>query len=225
MDWSWRSLRRNYLTTAVLLRSIPIGIVIASGALATTWTHQLLSNHQQLVVRTYQIIDTTKDVLIGLDDAETGQRGYLLSGDRRYLDPYDKALKRLSQLRANLKASVADEADQSVRMAELDRLIDQKLDELKQSIDQRDTSGFEAARLLEIERMEQATMDSIRRVIGDTTEREKALLSARQSKVDADETVIRVVAVIVAMSSILTRSGIELYIARRRNRLDRNPAA
>lgn len=112
-------------------------------------------------------------MLIGLDDAETKQRGYLLSGDRRYLDPYEKALKRLSQLRANLKESVADDADQSARMAKLDTLIDQKLDELKQSIDQRDTNGFEAARVLEIERMEQATMDSIRRVIGDTTEREK----------------------------------------------------
>jgi CHASE3 domain sensor protein len=93
MDWSWPSLRSGYLTTPVPLRSIPVGFVIASGVIATTSTHSLLSNHQQLVVRTYQIIDTTRDVLIGLDDAETGQRGYLLSGDRRYLDPYEKALK------------------------------------------------------------------------------------------------------------------------------------
>jgi CHASE3 domain sensor protein len=110
MDWSWHSLRSGYLTNPVLLRSIPLGIVIASGVIATTWTHSLLSNHQQIVVRTYQIIDTTKDVLIGLDDAETGQRGYLLSGDRRYLDPYDKALKRLTQLRVSLKESLSDDA-------------------------------------------------------------------------------------------------------------------
>ena len=32
-----------YLTTPVLLRSIPVGVVIAAGVVATTWTHRLLS--------------------------------------------------------------------------------------------------------------------------------------------------------------------------------------
>lgn len=215
MDWSWRSMRRNYLTTPVLLRSIPVGVVIAAGVIATTWTHSLMGSHQQLVVRTFEIVDTTKDVLIGLDDAETGQRGYLLSGDRRYLDPYQKALSRLTQLRATLKASLSDDADQSARMTKLDMLIDEKLDELKQSIILRDSTGFEAARTLEIARMEQATMDAIRKVIGDITEAEKALLATRQSKVEADETLIRVVAVLVGLASFLTRACIELYLARR----------
>jgi len=215
MDWSWRSMRRNYLTTPVLLRSIPVGVVIAAGVIATTWTHSLMGSHQQLVVRTFEIVDTTKDVLIGLDDAETGQRGYLLSGDRRYLDPYQKALSRLTQLRATLKASLSDDADQSARMTKLDMLVDEKLDELKQSIILRDSTGFEAARTLEIARMEQATMDAIRKVIGDITEAEKALLATRQSKVEADETLIRVVAVLVGLASFLTRACIELYLARR----------
>lgn len=215
MDWSWRSMRRNYLTTPVLLRSIPVGVVIAAGVIATTWTHSLMGSHQQLVVRTFEIVDTTKDVLIGLDDAETGQRGYLLSGDRRYLDPYEKALSRLTQLRATLKASLSDDADQSARMTKLDMLVDEKLDELKQSIILRDSTGFEAARTLEIARMEQATMDAIRKVIGDITEAEKALLATRQSKVEADETLIRVVAVLVGLASFLTRACIELYLARR----------
>jgi len=174
-----------------------------------------MGSHQQLVVRTFEIVDTTKDVLIGLDDAETGQRGYLLSGDRRYLDPYQKALSRLTQLRATLKASLSDDADQSARMTKLDMLVDEKLDELKQSIILRDSTGFEAARTLEIARMEQATMDAIRKVIGDITEAEKALLATRQSKVEADETLIRVVAVLVGLASFLTRACIELYLARR----------
>lgn len=218
MDWSWQSLRSSYLTTPVLLRSIPVGVVIAAGVIATTWTHSLLSDHQQLVVHTYQIIDTTKDVLIGLDDAETGQRGYLLSGDRRYLDPYDKALERLTKLRVSLKASLSDDAEQSARMAKLDTLVDRKLQELKQSIDLHDAKGFEAARALEITRMEEATMDEIRQVIGDATEWEKSLLASRQSKVENDETLIRVVAILVGLASFLTRAGIELYLSRRESR-------
>lgn len=215
VDLSWRGLRSTYLTTPVLLRSIPVGIVIAAGVVATSWTHMLLSDHQDLVVHTYEAIDTTKDVLIGLDDAETGQRGYLLSGDRRYLDPYDKALTRLSDLRGTLKAHISDNAEQIARVATLNGMIDDKLGELKRSIEVHDADGFEAARKQEISMMERATMDEIRRVIGSITESEKALLSARQSEVDRDETRIRIVAIFVGLASFLTRAAIELYLARR----------
>ncbi|MCD7107453.1 CHASE3 domain-containing protein [Rhizobium sp. DKSPLA3] len=213
-DLSWRWLRSTYLTTPVLLRSIPVGIVIAAGVVATSWTHTLLSDHQDLVVHTYEAIDTTKDVLIGLDDAETGQRGYLLSGDRRYLDPYNKALTRLADLRGTLKAHVSDNREQIARVATLDAMIDDKLGELRQAIAVHDSDGFDAARRLEIAMMERATMDGIRRVIGAITESEKALLSARQSEVDRDETRIRIVAILVGLASFLTRAAIELYLAR-----------
>ena len=215
VDLSFDALRARYLTTPVLLRSIPVGIVIAAGVVATTWTHMLLSDHQDLVIHTYEAIDTTKDVLIGLDDAETGQRGYLLSGDRRYLDPYDKALGRLSDLRVTLRAHISDNPEQIMRVETLNGMIDDKLGELKRSIDVHDTDGFEAARKLEIAMMERATMDGIRRAIGSITESEKALLSARQSEVDRDEMRIRIVAILVGLASFLTRAAIELYLARR----------
>ncbi|TCM52256.1 CHASE3 domain sensor protein [Rhizobium sp. PP-F2F-G48] len=215
VDLSFDALRARYLTTPVLLRSIPVGIVIAAGVVATTWTHMLLSDHQDLVIHTYEVIDTTKDVLIGLDDSETGQRGYLLSGDRRYLDPYDKALSRLSDLRITLRAHISDNPEQITRVETLNGMIDDKLGELKRSIDVHDTDGFEAARKLEIAMMERATMDGIRRAIGSITESEKALLSARQSEVDRDEMRIRIVAILVGLASFLTRAAIELYLARR----------
>ena len=61
---------------------------------------------------------------------------------------------------------------------------------------------------------EQATMDAIRHVIGDITEREKALLAARQIEVSRDERRIRWVAVLIALASFLTRAGVEVYLAR-----------
>ncbi|MFP5077614.1 CHASE3 domain-containing protein [Rhizobium sp. YIM 134829] len=211
----WRGLCRIYLTEAVLLRSIPVGIVIAAGVVATSWTHILLSDHQDLVVHTYVAIDTTKDVLIGLVDAETGQRGYLISGERRYLDPYDKALERLTAMRAGLRSHLSDNEDQLARVRQLNGLIDEKLTELKDSIALHDSAGSEAARRREIENMEKATMDQIRVVIGTITEAEKALLEARQAEVDHDETRIRIVAILVGLASFLTRAAIEFYLARR----------
>lgn len=223
VDWTWKGLRRDYLTTPMLLRSIPVGVVIAAGILATAWTHDLLSEHQDLVIHTYEAIDTTKDVLIGLDDAETGQRGYLLSGDRRYLDPYEKALDRLVHLRTSLASQISDNESQIARVARLNGLVDDKLAQLKDTIRLHDDEGFEAARIREIALMEQATMDAIRGVIGEITQAEKALLASRQSVVDRDENRIRLVAILIGLASFLTRAGVEVYLARTGR--DRRPAA
>ncbi len=214
--WSWPTIRQNYLTLPTLLRSIPVGVVIASGVLATTWTHTLLSDHQDMVVHTYEAIDTTKDVFIALDDAETGQRGYLVSGDRRYLDPYNKALDRLHTLLGNLSNRVSDNSAQIARVTALQGLVDRKLNELSHSISLHDEKSAEAARANEIDYMAVGTMDRIRDVIGQITVSERDLLQSRQAEVETDEQRIRIVAIIVGLASFLTRAGVEMYLTRKR---------
>ncbi|GAK73033.1 hypothetical protein RRU01S_30_00310 [Agrobacterium rubi TR3 = NBRC 13261] len=213
--WSWNSLRQNYLTMPTLLRSIPVGIVIAAGVLATSWTHTLLSDHQGMVVHTYEAIDTTKDVLIALDDAETGQRGYLVSSDRRYLAPYEKALGRLHTLQADLLKRISDNGSQVARVQTLNGLIDTKLVELSHSITLHDQDSAEAARVQESTYMATATMDRIRDVIGEITVSERNLLETRQAEVEADEFRVRLVAIIIGLASFLTRAGVEMYLSRR----------
>ncbi len=214
--WSWPTIRQNYLTLPTLLRSIPVGVVIASGVLATTWTHTLLSDHQDMVVHTYEAIDTTKDVLIALDDAETGQRGYLVSGDSRYLDPYNKALDRLHTLLGNLSNRMSDNSAQIARVTALQGLVDRKLNELSHSISLHDEKSAEAARANEIDYMAVGTMDRIRDVIGQITVSERDLLQSRQAEVETDEQRIRIVAIIVGLASFLTRAGVEMYLTRKR---------
>ena len=209
----WRSARQTYFTTETLLRLIPVSVVVAAGVIATTWTHSLLITHQGNVVHTYEVIDTTKDVLIGLDDAETGERGYLLSGERRYLDPYQKALQRLTELRNVLAAYVSADLGSSFSMSELNGLIDKKLSELGQSIALHDQGDDKAAIALELRWMQLGTMDEIRARIGVLTELQRSFLADRQVKVNRDETLIRLVAILVALASILTRGVIEMYIS------------
>ncbi len=59
------------------------------------------------VTHTYQVLDTSSSLLTRLSDAETGQRGYLLTGEERYLEPYRSALdqieKNLDACRTNLR--------------------------------------------------------------------------------------------------------------------------
>jgi len=73
--------------------------------------------------------------LVALDDAETGQRGFLLSSDQSYLAPYNAALP---QIVANLNALAALEGAgivDPIELTELDRQIAQKLEELRSTIE------------------------------------------------------------------------------------------
>ncbi|WP_061934184.1 CHASE3 domain-containing protein [Aureimonas sp. AU22] len=218
---SWARIRPRWLTRALILRSVPVGIVILAGVVATTWTHALLDDHRDLVVHTYQVIDATKDVLIALDDAETGERGYLISGDRRFLDPYEKALGRLQPTRGQLRALISDNPDQIARTDRLDQLIDTKLGEIAESVVLYDRDGFPAARAQAVAMMERATMDEIRRVVGEITETEKSLLARRDALVDRDENRVRIVALCIALASLVVRTAVEVHLARRERRMRR----
>ena len=211
---SLAGLRRRCLTGATLVRLVPMGVVLAGGMALTFWTHRLLSQHRDLVVHTHEVIEMAKDVLIGLDDAETGQRSYLLSGEQRYLDPYRHARERLEAMAATLQALVTDNTAQAGHMGRLSGLMREKLDELQAAITAREAQGFDAALAAVLSGTDRATMDAIRHEIGQVTENEKALLAARDTEVQADEDRVRLVAVLVGLASLLTRASVEFYLAR-----------
>ena len=71
---------------------------------------------------------------VAIKDAETGQRGYLLTGDPAYLQPYEMAANSLQQHLADLKLSAADYPAQRQLAAQVDELAQQKLRELNETI-------------------------------------------------------------------------------------------
>jgi PAS domain S-box-containing protein len=80
-----------------------------------------------------------------LTDAETGQRGYLLTGDEQYLEPYHNALVRIHSEQVALRSlASAGQLPQSGVEA-LERLVQQKLTELQQTVQLRRTGGLAAA--------------------------------------------------------------------------------
>jgi len=215
---SLERLRRTYLTGVTLVRLVPISVVLIGGTALTIWTPHLLIQHRDLVVHTHEVIETAKDVLIGLDDAETGQRGYLLSGERRYLEPNAHARERLGTIADTLQAKVADNAGQIGHMHRLSGLMQKKLDELQAAVAARDTRGFEAALAMVLSSIDQATMDAIRHEIGQITEGEVTLLATRGTEVQADERRVQLVAVLIGLASLLTRATVEFYLTRQANK-------
>src|SRR5262249_11459545 len=110
-------IRQRHSTRDLAVASFGVTLaVLVLGALLGVVNLRRLSADQQLVIHTHEVIGQLDTVMMALVDAETGQRGYLLAGDERYLEPYDAALKRVQATLLHLRALVIDNPPQLARL-------------------------------------------------------------------------------------------------------------
>ena len=93
----------------------------------------------------YEVLDTIKDLNLAVRQAETGQRGYLLTDRDDYLAPYQSALGRVSFLQGELQRLTADNVTEQQRLRALSPILQHKLEELAQTVELRRDIGFDAA--------------------------------------------------------------------------------
>jgi CHASE3 domain sensor protein len=115
-----------------------------------------------------QVADT-EDTLLSLErvlsvvrDAETGQRGFLLTENASYLEPYYAAIAALSERMATLRSKLAGEPTATRQLDELQRLIKAKTDELTKTIEFEQAGNRAAAIALVMSDQGKNLMDSIR---------------------------------------------------------------
>jgi PAS domain S-box-containing protein len=102
-------------------------------------------NRQVTITR--QIVQNTDEVLTALRDAETAQRGFLLTGRDMYLEPYRHARVEIPGILESLTNVARTRPEQGRRVEILRPLVKDKLDELQQTIDLRRSQGAETALL------------------------------------------------------------------------------
>jgi PAS domain S-box-containing protein len=128
---------------------------------------------------TQQILEHTGNLLSAVTDAETGQRGFLLTGEERYLEPYRRAAKEAPEELTRLAAFTSGRHRQSDRVEALRSLVAEKLQELADTIDLRRSAGFQAALDLVLTDRGRKAMDDIRRLCGAIEREEYAGLTER----------------------------------------------
>src|SRR5581483_8092789 len=96
----------------------------------------------------FQTLTIAKAVDEAVQDAERGQRGYLITGQEVYLDPYAKAKERLPALVLDLQRAAGPDPEQQRRMLTLQADITTKMNELAETIRLMQSKGFDAAKEL-----------------------------------------------------------------------------
>jgi methyl-accepting chemotaxis protein len=157
-------------------------VVIAVVSYRNTYT---LIDNDDWVTHTHQVRTELADLLSELKDAETGQRGYLITGDDAYLTPYESALRNIKGTFDDVRRLTSDNPDQQRRFDAISPLIDAKLAELKQTIDLRRTQGFDAALKVVVTNVGKTDMDKIRTLVADADQQEVALLKQRSDEAHA----------------------------------------
>ena len=122
-------------------------------------------NNTHKMGQTYEVIDQLSELTSNLKDAETGQRGYLLTGNDTYLEPYRLANTSIDGVIRQLRDMTADNPIQTRRLEQALPLIQSKMAELKQTIDLRRTEGLDSALKVVSTGQGKAFMDNIRQIV------------------------------------------------------------
>jgi methyl-accepting chemotaxis protein len=136
------------------------------------------------VDHTHQIVENLDQLLSTMKDAETGQRGFLLTGEDRYLEPYNTAVAQSDQLLKKLRELTQDNPNQQRRLDSLEPQMEAKFAELQTTIDLRKdpTKGLAAALPIVLTDRGKGLMDNIRRVAGEMATEESNLLKEQSDE-------------------------------------------
>src|ERR1700752_17914 len=153
-------------------------IFVIVGAVSYYSTTQLIAA-SDLRKHTYDVLGHLNDALSSLQDVETGQRGYLLTGEENYLEPYQSALPRIDDDLRQVKTLTTDNPRQQQRIDSLSRLVADHLASAKATIELRRSGKADAALQIIKTGKDKSMMDAIRKAIAEMENEELDLLKTR----------------------------------------------
>jgi len=167
---------------------VPIGfaIVLSVAGIATTVTEIAKANlteTRKLAAQGFEVKELLRVVEKDLVDAETGQRGYLLTGVDRYLEPYEGGRKNLQAHTESLKKLIID-PNQRIRMQKVEQVSQQKLAELAETIAFKKAGKDKEALSLVLSDKGKKIMDNVRTQLAEMAQEQDKILDQRQKATD-----------------------------------------
>jgi PAS domain S-box-containing protein len=175
-------LRINVVPLSIALILL-LAILVAAAVLAFRQT-----SAQADVQRSIEVINDLNRVMTGLLDAETGQRGYILTNDSRYLEPFAKAAPDVLAEIQRLQQAAQDDAQTAASLTTLRSFAEQKLAELRETISLEQQGHHDEAVARIRAGVGRELMDRVRAVIADLSQDEtRRLIERRGVAAKADQ--------------------------------------
>ncbi|GAC1364043.1 MAG: hypothetical protein NVSMB3_12530 [Acidobacteriaceae bacterium] len=181
---------------------------------------ETLHNNQREVEHTWQVILQVERILSSSLDAETGNRGFLLTGDESYLDPYNSAMRDIPAELNIFRVLTLDNASQQTRLFELRAVLGQRDALLQQAINLRRSGASSGLQSLLAIGTGKNDMDQVRRIANDMETEERRLLARRTLGVESSARSARfAVTVASVIDLVLIVLMFRYFLLERRQRL------
>ncbi len=180
-------------------------LVVALNALFAFHTVRVLLDSEDWVQHTWQVIYQVELIMSSAKDAETGTRGYLITGDDKYLEPAVVARQQLPGELDTFTRLTRDNATQKPRVVEMRAVMEERLTTLQRGLDLRRESGnLDAVRPMVTTGTGKAQMDHLRRIADDMETEERRLLVIRVGQAKTNSR--------LAVFSIALASGLDFLL-------------
>lgn len=156
-------------------------ILLFFSSFASYFSIKTLIDNSQMVRKSNQIIKDLDNVFSLVKDAETGQRGYLLTGDQVFLEPYTKSKDKISGALDQLSSEISNTATQSKNLEKLKSSVNDRLEILEKNLnDKKNKNAVTTQQLL----AGKSYMDNIRSTVSTMQNEEKLILQSRTESMD-----------------------------------------
>ncbi|MDZ8081136.1 MAG: response regulator [Nostoc sp. DcaGUA01] len=191
--------------------TLSLAILTSIGLISYQSTNELIQTSRQ-ENHTYQVLSQIEELNLQLTNAETGQRGYIITGEQRYLEPYNATMQSLTQKFKELQKLTADNPNQQNRLEMLEPLLTERMAVMKNVIDLRQSQGLEIAQQAIITDEGKRLMDQIQKLLQAMKNEENVLLKRRSERAQAaaHQTLATIVYSIPLFAAILVLIGIIL---------------
>ena len=186
---------------------------ILSTVVAVYTLHHLKKSNER-VAQTHSVIVAIDRLLVDVQDAETGQRGFLLTGDERYLEPYNRAVSQVRNRLQRVRGLIASSDAQHWRFEELQGYVNTRFQELELILNIYRREGRAAAVADANLERGKAEMDAIRTAISQLREEESQLRAKRVEAMNEAYTVAYIASVLSGSLGIALTILVAMLIRR-----------
>jgi signal transduction histidine kinase/DNA-binding response OmpR family regulator/CHASE3 domain sensor protein len=166
---------------------LTIAVLAATAGFLAVERSNSASTQQRLVVSNYQTISLMREALIAVQDAEIGQRNYLLTGNARNLEPYENARLGVDTILRQLDAISAQDPDARRQLALFGAAAAERLSQLNAGVAAYQAYGRDSVQLPGSIANDRATMDRLRQISDDFVSAQALLLTKRLATLRSEQ--------------------------------------
>lgn len=186
--------------------SASVLVLLVGGVM--TYNVEGARENARVVQRANERVRTLDELEQRVVDAESGQRGYLITGEKAYLEPYHAANARLGVVRQEVRELGLPPDD----MKQLDRLLDSKFEELAYTLRLFESAKQQRAAEFVKRDTGKRTMDSIRSLLDELkrkeAERQREALARQRSRLDINQLIAATGGILAFLIALTAQLGL-----------------